>query len=108
MKKAKEYAEYILEVFRDPLNPNNNQEGFKALIGLVISDIGFNETQELLKKRHISTDAGFIAILKEQCNKYNAFVRLVNAGMHGNFLLNDGLKNYYLEHSELKQYAEKI
>ena len=112
MKKAKEYADEVLTIMLDPLNVNNTEQGIFAAIKGVIFEIGFDETIELCTKRNISTDAGFISLLREQCQKYQAFVRHVNSKTEnhhlGIVLKPDSLKEYYLTRSNLAKYAEKI
>lgn len=105
MKKAKEYAAEIIAVINDSTSDLILDVIRKAIIG-----IGCDETKELIEKRHISEEDGFVSILREQNNKYKTVARLVNEKATGDYGMRpEGCVDYWFRCApELKQYAEKI
>lgn len=105
MKKAKEYAEEIIAVIN-----NSTSDIILDVIRKAIIGIGCDETKELIEKRHISEEDGFVSILREQNNKYKTVARLVNEKATGEYGMRpEGCVDYWFRCvPELKQYAEKI
>ena len=61
------------------------------------------EMQDLMNKRHINTNEGIIALLKEFNRKWNALCDLFEKKYGISPLLKDGYKNYWIaEMPELK------
>ena len=105
MKKAKEYAAEILAVIND-----SDSEVILDVIRKAIIGIGCDETKELLEKRHISEEDGFVSVLREQNNKYKTIARLVNEKATGEYGMRpEGCMEYWFKSvPELKQYAARI
>ncbi len=77
MRKSKEIANEICVVYADAIMQKNLQLLTKKLSD-VFREVAIKDVQELRKMRNVKTDNGFIAIFKEQRQKYNAICKVVN------------------------------
>lgn len=96
--KAKEYAEKFLtkkfvsaEVISEEI--------------VSIANEFMTETVDICRARNSSSESCLIAALKEQCNKWKAFARIINKRVGGDVIEPEGFKNYaILRLPELKKH----
>jgi len=105
MKKAKEYAEELIPVMK-----TNDKNATLLMVQDIIFKLLKDETVELFETRHCKTNDAFIAILKEQNNKFKAIVRLTNAKTEEcEVALNpNAMKSYLMGKDEMKEFAQYI
>lgn len=65
-----------------------------------------SEVQNLLKVRHVKTDAGTFPIFKEMNQKWNAIVRLFEKKYGTTPIIKDGFQTYWVR--KLPQLMDKI
>ncbi len=80
MKKAKEYAQEIINTYIE-----QNQDAALVKAAQTVKDL-FSESTEIQKMRNITNYAPMLAVLKEQHLKWKAICNRVNAEVN---LLND-------------------
>lgn len=98
MKKAIEYYEMYHE---ELYNPDLTWEERTDLGKKVFLDF-CADLQELLKKRHMSTDSAVPALIGELNDKWNALVRIFDKKKGFSVLLKDGFKNFWEQDLKIK------
>lgn len=98
MKKAIEYYEMYHE---ELYNPDLTWEERTDLGKKVFLDF-CADSQELLKKRHMSTDSAVPALIGELNDKWNALVRIFEKKKGFSVLLKDGFKHFWEQDLKIK------
>ena len=101
--KAKEY----FEKYEEQIMKDFGARGFNGFSGITdMLQEFFKEAIALAEQRHVKTDSGSIAILKEFNDKWNAVGRLFEKRYNGiNPLREDGFKHAVLNlHPEWKEF----
>lgn len=95
--RAKEYAKEFLEI-KFETEQQINDAIYSVLVRFM------EEVKPICESRHSSSDETFIAVVKEQSQKWGAFCRIVNNKVGFKVLKEDGFKNYMLSRMpELKK-----
>lgn len=88
--KAKDYfAKYEQALASD------NSDECSAAIAEMLNEMN-SEVQNLLKVRHVKTDAGTFPIFKEMNQKWNAIVRLFEKKYGATPIVKDGFQLYWV------------
>lgn len=98
MKKAKEYYDLYKNRMINPETVN------QAISGL-ITDLN-NEVEELKQIRHVKYDHGFLPILKEMNQKWNAIVRLFEKEFGKSPIIRDGYRIFIIK--QIPELQDKI
>lgn len=98
--KAKDYfAKYEQALASD------NSDECSTAIAEMLNEMN-SEVQNLLKVRHVKTDAGTFPIFKEMNQKWNAIVRLFEKKYGATPIVKDGFQLYWVR--KMPQLMDKI
>lgn len=88
-------AKDLFEKYHSKLLGDSEPEAKEALSNLFIELCV--ETEEILCKRKVRTDRALLSLIREQNQKYNSFVRLINKEAGEEVLIEDGFRKIIYE-----------
>lgn len=98
--KAKEY----FEKYKDQISSEDKETALKGTSDLVF-DL-FNEIDILRKNRGVKTDRGFVAIAKEENQKWNAIAALFEKEYGNSMLIRNGFNKFMI--SKIPELAKSL
>jgi hypothetical protein len=94
--KASEYVEKYGQRLWDALNlPDEEAEAYMNAVIRSILEEFLADTKYVVHIRHAVSDSAIKSILREQCDKWNAVTRLLNAKYGMSILKEGGLKSFF-------------